>query len=571
MPGSGGVGSTNCLVEECVAFGAGTYFFEDNNYNGPGANNIFRHNLVRRDAYSMADNHYRSYQVYDAPSTNTYFQNNLSVDGVPVMNANSLSSNTSITLSPSLVGTTIKFAIRCSNPIAGCGSDWFGVDQIPVYVQSATNPTTDWIYASATTAYSIDANGNTGSLTVRVAAVSGSGTISTWAIGRPYQEEVISQDNASGGVNVTGLLAINDDNDVMADYSSGSDPTAWVITHSAFYLTHSIVPRGGLSSGYGDTITNCLVTGATDLVDQTGIGFWESNGDPKNMKNNIAYGNSRGFQDNPGGSALINEGYNDAYGSSATDYSNYTPATTDLTIDPLTNGLMYPTRIEVGSVLATAGSGGGQIGPSIIYRYGPPGTATTCGGPPDGMSCTTYGDPGWNQLQDGQNGAGTANLWPWPNEAAIANLMCSYQGHGISGNRGFCTYQSPFGSPNSLTSYIWEYLGHKIPANVYAGQVYTGPSGSGGLRSNAGTMGTGGIVGAGGSRNAGGTSGSGGVRDDAGAAGAGGSPGCACTIGHSHGKGNAHGFGWAVTLLGLLVPLGREAGHGVGRSRKTWC
>ena len=80
------------------------------------------------------------------------------------------------------------------------------------------------------------------------------------------------------------------------------------------------------------------------------------------------------------------------------------------TYNPRTNGLTYYPRIESGSNLKTAGSGGGQIGAQIQYKMG--------------TDDTLYGDSGYFLL--------TANsLWPWPNEAAIRADLCRAYSHGL--------------------------------------------------------------------------------------------------------------------------------------------
>ncbi|MDD5433448.1 MAG: hypothetical protein PHE77_02190, partial [Candidatus Pacebacteria bacterium] len=99
--------------------------------------------------------------------------------------------------------------------------------------------------------------------------------------------------------------------------------------------------------------------------------------------------------------------------------------------DPFISGLKYPVRVEAGSPLATAGSDGEPIGPTILKKIG--------------VSGTSYGEPGWDQVTD-------ENLWPFPNENKIKELM-STTVEGVPGIYGFTAYQSPFGSPNTLTSY----------------------------------------------------------------------------------------------------------------------
>ena len=132
--------------------------------------------------------------------------------------------------------------------------------------------------------------------------------------------------------------------------------------------------------------------------------------------------------------------------------SNGNTIASDITnVNPFTNSLKYLPRIEAGSTLSGAASDSGDIGATIIKRIG--------------VSGTLYGDPGYNQVTN-------ENLWPWPYEDWIKEEMGNYNRGGVDpnlprGDRGFTAYVSPFGSPNTLTSYIWEYLGNKIPCEVY--------------------------------------------------------------------------------------------------------
>lgn len=116
-------------------------------------------------------------------------------------------------------------------------------------------------------------------------------------------------------------------------------------------------------------------------------------------------------------------------------------------------GLKYLPRIEPGSPLATAGPGGGPVGASVLYMWGTTGTL--------------WGEPGYDTLTN-------ELLWPFPNEAVIKADLASYSGPGAAGARGFTTGTSKDGSPQTLTKYIWEYLGSQIPADVYGSQVLTG-------------------------------------------------------------------------------------------------
>ena len=97
--------------------------------------------------------------------------------------------------------------------------------------------------------------------------------------------------------------------------------------------------------------------------------------------------------------------------------------------------LRYLVRIEEGSPLKGAGVRGADIGANVVLRYGREGTR--------------FGDEGYNILTN-------APLWPWPNEARIKAEMCADE----RTRRGFC-------NAPSLTRYIWDYLGNKMPDDPY--------------------------------------------------------------------------------------------------------
>ena len=151
--------------------------------------------------------------------------------------------------------------------------------------------------------------------------------------------------------------------------------------------------------------------------------------------------------------------YNNSLGNF---YSDTSAATHDFCsqnsneINPLTSGLLYLTRIEDASTLKTGGESGGRIGPTILHEIGAAGTY--------------YGDIGYNTTTE-------TNLWPYPNEDVIKTKMTDYawdDGSGgepeVTGDRGFASStakQLDGVSDVTLTSYIWEYLGNQMPADIY--------------------------------------------------------------------------------------------------------
>ena len=119
-----------------------------------------------------------------------------------------------------------------------------------------------------------------------------------------------------------------------------------------------------------------------------------------------------------------------------------TTATNVTTTNPQTNGLLYLPRVEPGSNLANAG-----IGATVMYMRG--------------KSGTMFGDTGYDDLT-------SVPMWPFPMEDLIKTQMCAYNLNGVTGNRGYCLYSGKDGVHNTLTSYIWEYLGNQIPASIYS-------------------------------------------------------------------------------------------------------
>jgi hypothetical protein len=116
-------------------------------------------------------------------------------------------------------------------------------------------------------------------------------------------------------------------------------------------------------------------------------------------------------------------------------WTSSVPGTQNRNINPLTNGLLYPVRVESDSYLALNQTGG-QMGAKITTKIGDSGTL--------------YDDTGWNSDTG-------VSLWPWPYEGRIKTDMAAVS------TRGFCASTA---NPRTntgyitLTSYIWEYLGN---------------------------------------------------------------------------------------------------------------
>ncbi len=119
--------------------------------------------------------------------------------------------------------------------------------------------------------------------------------------------------------------------------------------------------------------------------------------------------------------------------------------------NPLSDGtpksVLYPVRIEKGSILNGTGYNGLDYGANIIFKYG--------------VTGRFYGEEGYEALT-------SENLWPWPNEDRIKREMCESYGSNNE-KRGFCISKKQKDGINdtTITSYIWEFLGNKIPEYIY--------------------------------------------------------------------------------------------------------
>jgi len=172
-----------------------------------------------------------------------------------------------------------------------------------------------------------------------------------------------------------------------------------------------------------------------------GIRFYSSGGTMNYgyMRNVISY--NAGTYAITSGTAPVNA---NVYGWGTDKYQVEACTVGELTTDPTNDGtpasLKYIVRIEDGSALKGTGYGGADYGANVVYKYGTDGTR--------------YGDEGYNTL--------TANsLWPYPNEDRIKTEMAA------DSARGFCTGTSLGGYSQTLTRYIWEYLGNTIPTTIY--------------------------------------------------------------------------------------------------------
>lgn len=160
------------------------------------------------------------------------------------------------------------------------------------------------------------------------------------------------------------------------------------------------------------------------------------------IKNIVAYNATR-YGVNSG---TIVPSYVDVYGSGSSAYNGQSCTTGCLTSNPVGSAILYPVRIESGSALDGTGDGGLDYGANVIQKYGVDGTY--------------YGDVGYNTLTENL-------LWPYPNEDRIKSEMSAEYSELVTEVRGFTAYSGLDGTHNTLTTYIWEYLGNEIPADIY--------------------------------------------------------------------------------------------------------
>ena len=226
-------------------------------------------------------------------------------------------------------------------------------------------------------------------------------------------------------------------------------------TGNEYYVARDVVFRDCVlwdcaAPGGGQQITLNMFRGLNDqIINCTfGVGYsdyilfnsYDSGiGQNTTIKNSIIYamtGSSSLF------SGVESASYNDFYantGSPSGSNNKLLNPIYNISTNPI-GALKYITRVELGSNLAGQGEAGADIGANIKTLIGTSGTI-------------------WGQT--GYNTDTGISMWPFPNEDLIRTKMKAYNAGGVSGNRGFCVDQQ------TLTRYIWEYLGNPIPADIY--------------------------------------------------------------------------------------------------------
>ncbi len=243
-------------------------------------------------------------------------------------------------------------------------------------------------------------------------------TASFYVTGHDYQ-------SPANAVEFIGCMDINGRFGESASFYSDTDDgsTGMTLTDCVFYKNETGIAVGNT----GIALTANRVT--IGRMSHDAMSRWSGS---------IALTNGVIFDHTADGSGTKAVTYTDTFNPSSYSGTGVTH------LNPLTNGLLYLPRIEAASVLKTSGSGGGQMGAQIMNRIG--------------ASGTLYGEPGFNTV--------TAEaLWPWPNEDRIKTDFASITAH--NGARGFATGTSLDGSSQTLTKYIWEQLGNRIPAGIY--------------------------------------------------------------------------------------------------------
>jgi hypothetical protein len=222
---------------------------------------------------------------------------------------------------------------------------------------------------------------------------------------------------------------------INGSWTDSGAPSSLSFNHNTYGL-HSMT---GSCSGCGGS-TYGVYTGSTSVGDVSNSLFFNLTGTALNQVKSSNYNWFYGNTSNKG-----------SVGSSAGDITSPNPTTAYL---------KYLPRMESG---APTGNDGKAIGAEVIWKYGVDGTF--------------HGDAGYATLRNAANGYGGTSdqLWPWPYEDIIKTFFLTYGtgGSSPSNARGFTAGTSKDGSSQTLTKYIWEYLGNQIPGNIYA-------SGSGG-------------------------------------------------------------------------------------------
>ena len=175
------------------------------------------------------------------------------------------------------------------------------------------------------------------------------------------------------------------------------------------------------------------------------------------LTNSIFYENTVAYM---WSDAPTTDDYNAYYGN--TDVRGRTGTHDLLTTDPSDGSLEYLPRIELGSDLSGAGANGVDIGANVLTLIG--------------ISGSLWGEAGYDEDTG-------VSMWPFPNEDLIKTQMAAYSSGDVTGARGFAATGTQLNGTDeiTLTSYIWEYLGNQMPADIYADYQEDAPASDGNL------------------------------------------------------------------------------------------
>ncbi|MFA5975840.1 MAG: fibronectin type III domain-containing protein [Elusimicrobiota bacterium] len=283
-----------------------------------------------------------------------------------------------------------------------------------------------------------------------------------------------STDGPSTNINVTGSIALNVDaqfGTLSKDLNNinYSNSVGWHIREGTWARDSATYAHMTFGDLYGPAIAT--------VDDGSGVGLRFSPGDdPVNataIRNSVLY-NIKGAALN----SWSTEDYNVFYANNANRTGGTPTGAHSANANP---NLRYITRIESdNTTLKGKASDGGDIGATILKRIG--------------VSGSLWGDPGYNTVT-------AVDLWPFPYEDVIRRDMRSYSYTGptaaalygaptgpvqtLSGARGFCA------NGQTLTKYIWEYLGNPNPLPSGPGEPDATPPSAPGTVSVSGITGTG--------------------------------------------------------------------------------
>jgi hypothetical protein len=299
--------------------------------------------------------------------------------------------------------------------------------------------------------------------------------------------------NDNGNFNVRDVLL---QNTIALDGRKG--PTTGDVTYGAYYFPKNpvnVTIQGSLSlnveseyasffikelqgqnikmvdtvawAGYGQSSTAGLransTSGTTDYmvydhltVGAHGVAYYnKDSATTRQLTNSIFYGNS-----------ALSSGTDYGWTTASTNaFYPTSPTVGSAAIAAAAGDLKYIVRTEVGSKFSAKGTDGRDVGANMTVRYGRTGTL--------------WGETGYDQRT-------TDNLWPWLLEDKIKSVFAETNpaptGAVPSTNttvRGFTVATDAFGMPMTLTRYVWQYLGNKIPDDVYgtAGAALPAPTG----------------------------------------------------------------------------------------------